>query len=331
MSYAAVCFGDRILCWDTILIALAALVCLFALYAAWSGVGGRLPFLCLFAPLALLFSYAAARLIYWSCHLEQFSGLLSALTAPTTAGYCLSGVVIGFVLAALLVWALRLTPKLGPLLDCCAPALALGFAVLRLSSFFSGTCRGKMLIADPRFRRLPFAWPSLTASGAVEYRFAAFFVEALLFFLIFLAVTALFCRSYPRVKQKRRAARGDVFLSFLLLESAVEIVIDSTRNDATFFNFNAFISVAQILGGAAILAILIVFSRRSVKKYGLRVYHALCWLLYLLSLGGAGVCEYLVQRHGNWALSCYSAQSLCCLLMIGAVFALKRRLKKRTQ
>ncbi|MBQ6465414.1 MAG: prolipoprotein diacylglyceryl transferase [Oscillospiraceae bacterium] len=327
MSNAAFCLGSRIVYWDSILVALAALACFFALYAAWSAVGGK-PFLpCVLAPLALLLAYAVSRIMYWSCHQEQFSGLAAALGRPSLGGYCLSGVVIGFVLAVLLLRALRLAPHAGTLLDCSAPALALGLAVLRLGSFFSGTCRGKAILTDPRLQRLPFSYPSLTSSGAAEYRFAAFFVEALLFFLVFLALTALFCRWYPAGK-KRRAARGDVFLFFLLLYSAVELVIDSTRNDATYFNFNAFISVAQILGGAAILGVLIEFSRRSVKKYGLKLIHWLCWAGWLLGLAGAGFCEYLVQRHGNWQLRCYSFMSLGILLMIGSAMLLHRRQKR---
>ena len=60
---------------------------------------------------------------------------------------------------------------------------------MRLSSLFSGGCRGKVPITDPRFCRLPFA---AAAPGGGEYRFASFFVGALLFLVLFAVLTLLF-------------------------------------------------------------------------------------------------------------------------------------------
>ena len=37
-------------------------------------------------------------------------------------------------------------------------------------------------------------------------------------------------------------------------------------------------------------------------------------------LGVVGITEYLVQRHGDWYLSCYGAMGLACVLMAGAVY-----------
>lgn len=334
MTSAAFCLGSRILYWDSILIALAALCCLLALYAAYMANGGRAPALLVFSPLALLLSGLIARTMYWYCHQEQFSGLLSAFSGRAFGGYCLSGVVFGFVLAALLLRLTRLEPDTGLLLDSCAPALALGLTVLRLSSLFNGSCRGKAFITDPRFQRLPFAVPSLSASGTAEYRFAAFFAEGLLFLLAFLLLLRLHLRFYgKRARGARRrlmpVVRGDLFLFFLLFYGAAELVIDSTRYDAAYFHFNAFISVAQILSGAALLGVLIAFSVRSVRRSGLRLHHWLCWLLWLAGLAVAGVCEYLVQRHGDWQLLCYSLMSLGSLAMIAAAALLRRRLPRR--
>ncbi len=334
MSSAALCLGTRIIYWDSILIALAALVCLFTLYAAYAPNGKRPAVLLLYAPLALALSFGVSRLMYWYCHQEQFSGLASAFAQPSTGSYCLAGIVIGFALAALLLGLVRLE-DCGLLLDSSAPALAIGLSVLRLSSLFNNSCRGKSLITEARFQRLPFSFPSVTASGAAEYRFASFFAEALAFLLAFLLLLWLHGRFYARrAPRKSRGlmpvVRGDLFLFFLLFYSAAEMVVDSTRYDATFFHFNAFISVAQMLSAAAILAVLIVFSVRSVRRSGVRVCHAVSWLLWLLGLGGVGVCEYLVQRHGDWALTCYALMSLACVVMVAAVSLLRRRLPKRS-
>ena len=334
MSSAALCLGTRIVYWDSILIALAALVCLLMLYAAYTANGGRPAVLLVFAPLALALAFGVSRLMYWYCHMEQFSGLASAFVNRSVGGYCLSGVVIGFALAAGLLWLVRLAPDGALLFDSCAPALALGLAVLRLSSLFNASCRGKAFVTDPRFRRLPFAYPNATPSGAAEYRFAAFFVEALLFLLAFLLLLWLHKRFYgARPKGSRKkvmpVVRGDLFLFFLLFYGAAELVIDSTRYDAAYFHFNAFISVAQMLSAAAMLAVLLVFSVRSVRRSGVRPWHVLCWLLFLLALTGVGICEYLVQRHGDQQLLCYGGMSLACLAAVAAVSMLRRRLRKR--
>ena len=330
MSFAAFCLGTRLLYWDSILIALSVLACLLMLYAAYAANGGRPAVLLLFAPLALALSFGVSRVMYWYCHMEQFSGLASAFVRRSVGGYCLSGVVIGFVLAALLLRLVRLEPDTALLLDSCAPALALGLFVLRLSSLFNLSCRGKAFVTDPRFQRLPFAY----AGSGTEYRFAAFFAEALLFLLAFLLLLWLHKRFYgarPKGSRKKLmpVVGGDLFLFFLLFYSAAELVIDSTRYDAAYFHFNAFISVAQILSAAAILGVLICFSIRSVRRRGVRAHHVLCWLLWMLGLAGAGICEYLVQRHGDRQLACYSAMLLFSLLMILAPALLRRRLPKR--
>ena len=245
MREVAFCFGRVTLYWDTLLIALACAAGFLALWGTYGANGGKKRAFWLLVPLGLVLSLAVARTIFWYCHSEQFSSLAAALVPGSSGGFCLSGVVIGFVLAALLLRLAGLEKDTALLLDCASPALALCLALVRLSSLFSGGCRGKVPITDPRFCRLPFA---AAAPGGGEYRFASFFVGALLFLVLFAVLTLLFVRRWGR--------RGDVFLAFLVLYSAVELVIDSTRNDASYFTFNAFISVAQILGAAAMLGVL---------------------------------------------------------------------------
>ncbi len=313
MREVAFCFGRVTLYWDTLLIALACAAGFLALWGAYGANGGKKRAFWTLVPLGLVLSLAVARTIFWYCHSEQFSSLAAALVPGSSGGFCLSGVVIGFVLAALLLRLAGLEKDTALLLDCASPALALCLALVRLSSLFSGGCRGKVPITDPRFCRLPFA---AAAPGGGEYRFASFFVGALLFLVLFAVLTLLFVRRWGR--------RGDVFLAFLVLCSAVELVIDSTRNDASYFTFNAFISVAQILGAAAMLGVLVVFSRRSIRSGGPKLHRVLCWVAWFLGAAIAGVSEYLVQRHGNWQLGCYTLMSLGALILVFATFAVYR-------
>ena len=313
MREVAFCFGRVTLYWDTLLIALACAAGFLALWGTYGANGGKKRAFWLLVPLGLVLSLAVARTIFWYCHSEQFSSLAAALVPGSSGGFCLSGVVIGFVLAALLLRLAGLEKDTALLLDCASPALALCLALVRLSSLFSGGCRGKVPITDPRFCRLPFA---AAAPGGGEYRFASFFVGALLFLVLFAVLTLLFVRRWGR--------RGDVFLAFLVLCSAVELVIDSTRNDASYFTFNAFISVAQILGAAAMLGVLVVFSRRSIRSGGPKLHRVLCWVAWFLGAAIAGVSEYLVQRHGNWQLGCYTLMTIGALILAFATFAVYR-------
>lgn len=328
MNSAAFCFGTTILYWDAILAALAVLAGFFAVAALYTG--GKKPFstLCVLLPLAVLFAFVLSRSMYWYCHQEQFAGLGGAFRDLSVGGYCLSGIVGGFVLAVGLLRLTGFVTDAALLLDCAAPGFSLALAVLHLSFLFNNTCRGKALISDPRFQRLPFAAPSVTVSGTLEYRFAAFFVEALLFLLVFAVLLWLYTRYYNRARNKR-ARKGDLFLLFLLFYSAIELVLDSTRNDASFFHFNAFISVAQILSAAMILGVLVVFSVRSVRRYGLRPAHFLCWLLWLAGLAGVGIFEYLVQRHGDRQLACYSFMSLSILIAVASVLVIRQKPKSK--
>ena len=302
MREVAFCFGHVILYWDTILLALACIAGFLALWGAYGANGGKRSAFLALVPLGVVLSLAVSRLMFWSCHSEQFSSLAAALAPGSSGGFCLSGVVIGFVLAALLLRFTGLEKDTALLLDCAAPALALCLSLVRLSALFNASCRGKVPITDVRLCRLPFA---AAVPGGTEYRFASFFVGALLFL-------------------RRWGRRGDVFLAFLVLCSAVELVIDSTRNDASYFTFNAFISVAQILSAAAMLAVLVVFSRRSIRSGGPKLHRLLCCVAWLLGAAIAGVSEYLVQRHGNWQLGCYTLMTIGALILLFATFAVYR-------
>ena len=317
MRVPAFCFGRTILYWDTVLLVFAALSCALALCAAYRANGGRRRALLVLLPLGAALSFVLARLLYFYCHSEQFVSLAAAMADGSAVSFCVVGAVCGFVLAVLALRALRLVPDAALLLDCAAPALALGLALARLSALFNDACRGKAILRDPRFFRLPFA---VAESGRGEYRFAAFFAGALGFALAFLLLLQRFGRLYP-ARRKPRGRRGDVFLSFLLLLGTEEMLVDSMRNDASFFPFNAFISMAQLFSAAFLLLVLILYSRRAIRARGARGSDLLVWLGWALGLSGVGIAEYLVQRHAGWYLSCYTLMSAAlALLLLCTVF-----------
>ena len=325
MSSVAFCLGPTIIYWDSILIALAVPACYLALAGAYAARAEKRAALFLLTPLGVLLSLFFSRLIYWTCHPEQFASFPASFLPGAGGGYCLSGVLIGFLLAALLLRLCGLVKDLPLLLDCAAPGLALGMAVLRLSSLFNDSCRGKTILRDPRLFRLPFGVPE---GGGTEYRFAFFFLGSLLFVLFFFLLLWRDSRIYGPERTKRKR-RGDVFLSFLLLYSAEELVVDSARNDASYFLFNAFISVAQIVAAATLLVVLLIYGVRAIRRHGAKLRILVCFFLWIVGLSVVGVCEYLVQRHGNWQLSCYTAMSLAILVVLFSTTTLRRLSERR--
>ena len=202
-----------------------------------------------------MLSVLLARLIHWYSHIEQYGSLLEAMTDYSTGGYCVQGIILGAVFAALLVKLIRLTPTAGELLSAAAPGLALCLALIRLSSLFNTNCRGRIVITDKVYQQLPFAISWTDAAGNVEYRLATFFLE----FLALLVITVILCgfffrhRSEPLWDGWRN--EGNVMWLFLILLGVVEFIADSTRYDSALMHFflikrlnpyASFISITQI-------------------------------------------------------------------------------------
>lgn len=312
MNPIAIYSGDTIIYYSAVLICLGAAAWFSLSCGLYTARGGRTAAMWALLPLAAALSVLLSRLIHWYCHAEQYAGLWAALTDYSIGGYCLPGLLLGVVLAVFIVKQLRLTEDMAGLFDALAPGAALGLALIRLSALFNSSCRGTVIVKDPRFQHLPIASAVSTSSGGMEYRFATFFVH----FLLLLGIAALLLVFYLRQDERPHGRKGDTALLFLLLYSATELVLDSTRYDSSFLRFNGFVSLVQIVSALSIAGVLAVYSVRSVKELGLRPRHWLLWSGYLLSLIGTGVLEYLVQRYGSWYKLCYSFMSLTCLLMV---------------
>ncbi len=326
MSPLAFALGGTVVYWSSLLLFLGAAAWLALSCSLYRCDGGRDGAVWVVFPLAVFFSLLLCRLLHWYCHTEQYAGFFSALTRYDRGGFCLAGLLPGVLLAAWLTLRLGYGGSLPRLLDALAPGAALGIALIRLGQLFSNSFRGKLLITRSSLQHLPLAAPVLTASGAVEYRFASFFVE----FLLLLPLTLWLLRFYLRRRNaplRLGSSQGSTALLFLLFFSALELVLDSTRYDSSFLRSNGFVSLTQIVGALCMLAVLIHYSRRSLRALGLRPLHILLWLLWLLSLGAAGYLEYLIQRHGNWYWFCYSLMSLSVLLMVLCAYWMYRSLR----
>ncbi len=315
MNEYALSIGSHVVYWSSVMIVLACAACFFLTYALFTAHGGRAAALWLLLPVAVVLSVVLSRFLHWYCHEEQYTGFWKAMTDYSTGSYCMPGVLLGTALAVLVVRLLGFTSNARRLFDCLAPGAALGIGLIRLSCLFTSADRSKILVRRPFFQRLPLASGIQTVSGGTEYRFATFFVQFLAMMVLCLLLLRFFDRRRRWPMKGGQPRDGHVALMFLIGYCASELVLDSTRYDASFARFNGFVSIVQILSAVTLLVVLIIYSVRSIRANGLRGYHWLLWIGFWLAVGGTGVLEYLVQRYGNSYLACYSGMSVTCLLI----------------
>ncbi len=323
MNGIAYSIGSVTVYYSSLVIALGAASCFCLTWSLYRANGGKAASLCLFLLLSTVLSVVLSRILHWDCHSEQYISFLSAVTDYGTGDYVLSGVFIAVLLAYLIVPSKGLADK-PLLLDCTAPGLLVLILLIRLSSLFNTSCRGKMSVIRPALQRLPFASPISDAAGNTEYRFATFFVEAILLAVLLAETLWFFSKLRLSPAKSEKSNSGSVWMMSVLWYSALEIVMDSTRYDSSFARLNGFVSVVQIFCGLMMLAVLIWYSVRAVKADGLKAYQWLIWCGWLVLLVGAGISEYLVQRHGNWYLSCYYLMSSCLGIMSWLTYRMYR-------
>lgn len=299
MDRIAFIVGDTFIYWSSIILTLAAGVAICTFLALHRGQGTTAAVV---VPVALVLSVIFGRLAHWYFRPDGYESFLGAMTDYTSGGYALLGVFLACLLAAGLVKLLRLEDDLPRLLDEMSLAGCAGIVVGRLACFFSAADRGQIL---EDIHNLPLAYPvNNVVTGAAEYRLATFVIQAMVTAVIFGGLLLFFLLG------KRRKS-GDVAALFLLFYGMSQAVLDSTRYDSLYMRSNGFISVVQLSGAAALVAVTVLFSVRMVKVRGFRPWYVALWVAMLALLGGAGYMEYFVQRHGDRALFSYSIMSLC--------------------
>ena len=183
MNPIAIYSGTTVIYWNAIVICLGIAACFALSFSLYTANGGNGSALCVFFPLAIALSVFICRLLHWYCHIEQYTGLASALKNYSTGGYCMPGLLLSIPLAAFIVSKLHLARSGASLLDSVAPGAALCIAFIRLSSLFTNSCRSKISVNNPALQHLPLASGIVNSSGGTEYRFATFFVHFLLMLL----------------------------------------------------------------------------------------------------------------------------------------------------
>lgn len=331
MNKIAFIYDGMIINWSTIIIVLA-LVCAVCLGMAVAvRKKGLATAFAVTLPIAMLLSLILGRLLHWYCRGDEYQSLAQAFSDFSVGGFSIIGIAIGCTLAAVLVHFTGLCGSLGQLLDAGACAGALAIALGRLSFLFNQADRGKIFIENEALRRLPLGSAVVNStSGAIEWRFATFFIQALLAGLICLICIALVYRFEKLEKRSGKAADGSCFVVFALCWLTGDMLLDSTRYDALFLPSNGFVSFMQIFAVVVIVLIFVYLSVQSLMFNKLKWWHFLLWIMALAGLGCAGYMEYYVQRHGDLYMMCYSVMgsgllvSLACMLvMLGTMLRKK--------
>ena len=335
MNKIAFIFDDFVVNWSSIILVLAVVAAIAVCFALAAGKPGYSTPLAVMLPIAMIFGLVLGRVIHWYCRTDQYKSFAHAFADFSIGGFSLIGIVVGCLLAALIIWALGLAPSIGKLLDILAPGAALAIALGRLSFLFNYSDRGKVFIENEANRRLPIGSAVINvSSGATEWRFATFFIQALVAAAIFIVLLIVFFYLPNYVLKNGKRSHGMTFLTFTVIYFATEILLDSTRYDALFLRSNGFVSLMQIFSAVMIVFSFVYLSVRSVQFNRLKAYHIVLWVVYLASLGLAGYMEYYVQRHGNLYMLSYSLMGaglvlsiICAMIMMASTLSRPGKLK----
>jgi len=309
MEKIAFIWGNLFVNWSAVILSLAcaAAVCIFLSVYLRESENYWAAFVVV--PLAIVLSFAAARLLHWYCYAENYESLVKAMTEFSTGGFALLGVFAGCLLAALMTRIVFLHRNLPQMLDCMCIAGSAGIAAGRLSSFYNATDRGQIV---QTVRTMPWVYPvTNSVSGVTEYRLATFLHQAMVAAVLFVILGLVYA-----LGRKKYRRDGDIALLFLLCYGTSEILLDSMRYDSMYFRSNGFVSIVQVLGAVVLALVIVVFSARMVRARGFRKGYLVLWVIMAALMGLAGYMEYHVQRHGNEAAFAYSVMGLCLALLV---------------
>ena len=325
MNGIAMYLGERAIHWSAIMIAMGVLCCLSLTIALYKQRSDSLRAVLVLFPLSVILGLFLARLIHWYFNTEIYGSFGAAFSNFDLGSFSIPGVILGLWLAAWIVYRLGLVPSTGMLLDCAAPGMALLIAFIRLSALFNNTCRSRILIENPIFQMLPFAISNTDAAGNRVWRLATFFLAFLAMLILTVFLLVFYVKRAKHKMRKPCPRSGNVWRMFLLYYGAIEIVVDSLRNDSPLMHFHllselnqysSFVSLAQIFAACTALYVLVFYSVRSIKARGFSWWHAASWLGFVVSLVGIGYLgEYKVQRTAQY-LKCYSIQIVSCIALV---------------
>ncbi len=263
-----------------------------------------------------MLSLFLARIIHWYCSTGQYADFHTAVTDLKNGGFSILGAFLGCVIAVLFAKYISVEDNISELLDCIAPGGAIGICIGRMGSVFTSSDRGKLIITNPAFQRFPFA-VQISGDAGADWQFATFVFESIAALITFFVVMNVFSSIYIAPKRGLSPRKGDAALTFIAFFSATQAVLESTRYDALFLRSNGFVSMMQVVCSIALVAVLVVFSVRAVKKTGRQNRYIIMWVFSVALIGVAMLFEYLVQRYGDLSVYFYFGMLACMLCVYG--------------
>ena len=297
-------------------LAYAAGICFFMACCIYSEISCRKA--AVTALTALVLSLPLSRLVYWYGRPDSFASFVRAMTASSTDSLALAGAFAGCITSAILTGKDEDRKKL---LDCMSVAGCFSIALGRLGCFFTDMDRGQIMT---KLTGLPWAFPVVSTSGQPEYRFAVFLFQS--------AVAACLGIFLLVIFRRQKHGPGDVSVLFILIYSASQFLLDSTRYDSLYLRSNGFVSLVQVLSAASLILVLVHLYLQALRTIGWKRWMIPLWIDLAALLGCAGYMEYYVQRHGREAAFAYSLMGACLtgILLAGlALWKLSLRIDKK--
>lgn len=330
MKAIAIVSGTLVVYWNSIIISLGLVAGLMLSLALCRDKRCSKAAIFMFFPFMLVFSLVICRFLHWDCNLEMYPSFAAAMTNYSFGGFSIFGVVLGALLAALIVRGLQLTDSIGNLLDTAVPGITLTLSFVRLSAMFGSSCHSKVPVTTPFLQRLPFAVEATDAAGNTDYRFATFFVGFIMFAVVTVILVCLFTAKRDTEMAAGAGKTGNIARLALVICGAIEIVLDSTRSDASMLHFAllkflnkyvSFISLVMLLCAISILCVFVHYIKINFKAGKNKFVNVLLIIAFTLTVAGAGASEYLVQRYTGMYALYRSVQTVSAFFMIVVVMA----------
>lgn len=229
-------------------------------------------------PLSLLCARLVFCLVNLSYYVESISQPLMTLSL-WDGGYAMLGVPLGVFLAALIAAKIRRV-SVGELCDVVFAPLGLFVCAARLGERFTMLGVGK-----PVFPRDPQLVPFLYMQDMGETCYAVYMMEAIVAFLIAAGLIALLLSR----KTIRQARRGDVALLFLAVFGAMQVALESMRNDGHMLW--GFVRASQVLSILLPIAVTAVWLARYARVRGFGALPIVCALVIVACV----VCGILLE------------------------------------
>lgn len=222
--------------------------------------------------LGFIFAVPLARLQYCYFNPEIYLANPEKIFQLSNGGYGLLMGMLGVFFAVLIARSIYKV-KLSMLLDALSPAAALGICIGRMASYFSLEDLG-VIVNSEKWHFYPI---SVYVESTKSWQLCVYPFEAAAAALAFIASLSVYLMTYAPEKRTRRT--GDAFMTFILVFSTFQIMLESWRNDALFLNLLGFVRITQVACAIFLGTILIIASVRICKQYGFKPIYIFYWLL----------------------------------------------------